>query len=200
MRNTGAGRWMIGLLLVAGCTGATRGLQDRDWQSVSETLQARQDHGEVGVVEGFFYLQQPGVPTPIKDAPVTLIPLSPALETAVIDTRARYAAGGFQPLSTEALARARQPIAAAVERLRAGGRPDLTREVKTDSGDEPEFRFQEVPAGRWLLLAEFHSPLSTLLWAVPVTVTAGTATHQSLNDRTIWIEGLTPQSKTADQP
>jgi hypothetical protein len=199
MRNKGAGRWVIGLLFAAGCAGATHGLQDRDWQSVSETLQARQDHGEVGVVEGFFYLRQPGVPTPLKDAPVTLIPLPPALEAVVTDARARYAGGGYQPLSTEAFAHARQPITAAVTWLRTRGRRDLTREVRTASSDEPQFRFQDVPAGRWLLLAELHSPLSTLLWAVPVTVTAGATTHQSLNDQTIWIEGLTPRPKTTGQ-
>lgn len=192
-----AGRWVIGLLLVAGCAGVTRGLQEPDWQSVLQTVQARKDHGEVGVVEGLLYLGRPGVPTPLRDAPVTIIPLPPELETVVAEARARYAAGGFQPLPTEAFAQAHQPITTAVTQLRARGYRDLVQEVRTASDVDPEFRFRDVPAGRWLLLAELHSPISTLLWAVPVTVSAGATTRQSLNDETIWIEGLTPQPDTA---
>jgi hypothetical protein len=185
-----AGRWVIGLLLVAGCAGITRGIQEPDWQSVLQTMQARKDHGEVGVVEGLLYLGRPGIPTLLRDKPVTLIPLPPELETVVAETRAQYAAGGFQPLPAEAFATAHQPITAAVIRLRAPEYRDLAREVKTATGADPEFRFQDVPAGRWLLLAELHSPISTLLWAMPVTVSAGTTTRQLLNDDTIWIEGL----------
>jgi hypothetical protein len=188
-----AGGWAIGLLLVAGCAGVAGGLQDRGWQSIAQTVQAHKDHAEVGIVEGLLYLGRPGIPTPLFDAPVTLIPLSPGLETAVADARARYAAGGFQPLSTQAFAKAHQPITTAVRQLLASEYRELVREVKTASSVDPEFRFQGVPAGRWLLLAELHSPISTLLWAIPVTVTAGATTRQPLNDQTIWIEGLTPR-------
>jgi hypothetical protein len=194
-----AGGWVIGLLFVAGCAGVTGGLQDPGWQSIAQTLQARKDHAEVGTVEGLLYLGRPGVPTPLRDAPVTLIPLPPGLETAVADARARYAAGGFQPLPTQAFAKAHQPITTAVRQLRASEYRELMREVKTASSVDPEFRFQDVPAGRWLLLAELRSPISTLLWAVPVTVTAGATTRQSLNDDTIWIEGLTPTPTPATQ-
>jgi hypothetical protein len=162
-------------------------------------MQSRKDHGEVGVVEGLLYLGRPGIPTPLRDEPVTLIPLPPELETVVAEARAQYAAGGFQPLPAGAFATAHQPITAAVRRLRTPAYRDLVRGVKASSAGDPEFRFQDVPAGRWLLLAELQSPISTLLWAVPVTVGSGATTRQLLNDDTIWIEGLTPQSQPAGQ-
>lgn len=191
-----AGRWVIGFLLLGGCAGITRGLQEPDWQGMLQTVQARKDRGEVGAVEGLLYLGRTGIPIPLRDTPVTLIPLPPELETVVADARAQYAAGGFQPLSTEAFDKAHQPITTAVTRLRTEY-GDLARAVRTASGTDPEFRFQDVPAGRWLLLAELHSPISTLLWAVPVTVSAGAITRQSLNDDTIWIEGLRPRPHTS---
>lgn len=183
-------RWVIGLLLVAGCAGVTRGLQEPDWQGMLQTVQARKDRGEVGVVEGLLYLGRAGVPIPLRDTPVTLMPLPPEIETVVAEARAQYAAGGFQPLPAEAFAKAHQPITTAVTQLRTPEYRDLARAVRTASGADPEFRFQDVPAGRWLLLAELHSPISILLWAMPVTVSAGATTRQSLNDDTIWIEGL----------
>jgi hypothetical protein len=193
-----AGGWvLIGLLLVTGCAGVARGLQDPAWQQILQTAEARKDRREVGTVEGLLYLRQPGVPTPLRNAPVTLIPLTPQLEAAVADARAQYATGGFQPLSPEAFAQAHRPITVAVQRLRASRYRDLAQEVKTASSADPEFRFHNVPAGRWLLLAELPSSVSTLLWAVPVTVTAETITRQSLNDETVWIEGLTPKPDSA---
>lgn len=188
-------KWVLGLLVMAGCAGVTR--QEPDWQSMLQTVQARKDHSEVGAVEGLLYLGRVGVPIPLRDEPVTLIPLPPELETVVADARARYAAGGFQPLQTEAFVQAHQPITNAVTQLRALGNRDLVREVKTASAGDPEFRFQDVPAGRWLLLAELHSPISTLLWAVPVTIGARATTRQSLNDETIWIEGRRPKPNSA---
>lgn len=186
----------IGLSLLAGCGGAAS-LQDPNPSGAIQALQAFEAHGQAGTVEGRLYLLQPGVPTLLRDAPVILIPLTPGLEAVVAEAQARYAAGGFQPLPAEVFARAHQPIVTFIRQLREGGDRELVREVKTASSDDPLFRFQDVPVGRWLLLAELHAPVSTILWAVPVTVSSGATTRQSLNDLTIWIEGLRPKPTPA---
>jgi hypothetical protein len=122
---------------------------------------------------------------------VTLIPLPPALEAALARPKDQFLARGRAPLSATALALARQPITDYIKRLEATGHTGLTRTVKTESGPDPKFTFQDVAQGRWLLLAGLPSTISVLLWAVPVTVTSGEVTRQSLNDTNIWLEGLT---------
>lgn len=187
----------IGLLLLAGCGGGV-GLQDSDRAGTLQAVQASAANGLTGTVEGYLYLGRPGVPTPLRDKPVRLIPLAPAIEAVVAETHARYAAGGFQPLPAAVLARAHQPITAFLRQLQEGGHRELANAVRTASSGDPLFRFQDVPAGRWLLLAERHSAVSTILWAVPVTVSAGVTTRQSLSDFTIWIEGLRPSMPRRD--
>jgi len=76
-------------------------------------------------------------------------------------------------------------------RTQTGGRTsdDLIRQARTETGDDAKFEFPEVPEGQWLLLVELPRPPALAVWVVPVTVTAGAATKQSLNDQTV-IEGL----------
>jgi hypothetical protein len=134
---------------------------------------------------------QPALPIPLKDWPVILIPLTPSLEQAVIQAHAAFIRNGRTPLTAQALGRVRQPIITTIDHLEASGHKALIRTAQTETGDEPQFTFPDVPPGRWLLLAELRSKISVVLWAVPVTVTKGAQTWQSLNDKGIWLEGLT---------
>lgn len=181
---------LLGLALLAGCGGGFRGLSDQGWSSTLSELEAMQQRREVGTVQGFLYLREPVVPTPLFNRPVILIPLPASIERLVTDAHTRYAADGFQPLSAKDFAKVHAPIDAYLRELRAGSHRQLVREVKTASSTDPLFRFQDVAPGRWLLLAELSSSLSTLLWAVPVTVSTGSVSHQSLNDQSVWLEGL----------
>lgn len=179
------------IMLVSACAtmAPQTGQSDTDLRTTLAQLQADREQGRTGSVWGFVYLLNPGVATPLKDWPVTLLPLTPGLETAVRQARQAYRAGGYAPLPFQTLDRLRQALAGYSTQLRDAGRGDLIRQVKTETGDDPKFEFTEVPEGRWLLLAELPSPPTLAVWVVPVTVTTGAATRQSLNDQTV-IEGL----------
>jgi hypothetical protein len=177
-------------MLVSACaTMSETGRPDPDLPAMVARLQAHREEGRTGSVWGFLYLREPGVATPLKDWPVTLLPLTPGLETAVQDARQAYRAGDYAPLPFQTLARLKQALDNHATHLRDAGRGDLIRQMRTETGADPKFEFREVPEGRWLLLAELPAPPSLAVWVVPITVTAGTATRQSLNDQTV-IEGL----------
>lgn len=191
-------RWATQALSGVICLGllsACSGLQDtRRGENLSGLLRAfvaAKQKGEVGSVEGHVFLTMPGVPTPLNNWPVMLVPLSPALETAIATTRDRFERSGRAPLSAEDLGRARRLIDAYVKEVITLGHPELVKTTNTGE-KEPKFTFADVPEGQWILTAELPSKISILLWAVPVTVTKGDATKQSLNDGNIWLEGLTP--------
>ncbi len=188
-------RWaragLIGLAFLSGCGTLVVTPRERDSSNLLRSLEKATQKGNVGSVEGYLYLMQPGVPTPLRDWPVTLIPLPPTLEAAVTHAREQFASAGRVPLSADALRLARQPILDYIKEVEALGHRELIREVKTEK-TEPKFTFPAVPQGRWLLLAGLPSKISVLLWAVPVTVTKGEVARQSLNDKTIWLEGLVP--------
>ncbi|GEM_PF-6137174 len=182
---------VIGItMLVSACaTMSGAGRTDPDLPATLARLQAHREQGRTGSVWGFLYLREPGIPTPLKDWPVTLLPLTPGLETAVQRVRQAYRAGGYTPLPFETLDRLKQALDSHRRQLRDAGRGDMIRQVRTETGDDPKFEFLEVPEGRWLLLTELPSPPSMAVWVVPITVTAGAVAKQSLNDLTV-IEGL----------
>jgi hypothetical protein len=188
-------RWatpaVFALALLSACGGVAGTTREQEISLQLRSLTEADQRREVGTVEGYLYLREPGVPMPLKDWPVTLIPLPPTVEGAVTRAKAQFAAPGRVPLSARALAVAHRPITEYLTSLRAGGHETLIRRVKTETGENPKFTFQDVPQGRWLLLAELPSTVSVLLWAQPVTVTSGEVTWQSLNDQNIWLEGLT---------
>jgi len=183
---------VFALALVSACGGVAGRAGEQEISLLLLSLKEAEQKREVGAVEGYLYLVEPGVPTPLKDWPVTLIPLPPTIEDAVTRAKTQFAAHDRMPLSAKALTVAHQPIDAYMRSLQAGGHDKLIKRVKTETGVDPKFTFQDVPQGRWLLLAELPSPISVLLWAVPVTVTSGGVTWQSLNDKNIWLEGLRP--------
>lgn len=163
--------------------------QDPDLPTTVARLQAHREQGRTGSVWGFLYLREPGIPTSLKDHLVTLLPLTPEMETAVQRTRQAYRAGDNAPLPFQTLEQLKLALNSYATQLRDAGRGDLIRQIHTETGEDPKFEFLEVPEGRWLLLAELPAPPSLAVWVVPITVTAGTATRQSLNDQTV-IEGL----------
>ncbi|MBI2883485.1 MAG: hypothetical protein HYY11_06220 [Candidatus Methylomirabilis oxyfera] len=163
---------------------------DPDLPAMLTRLQAHREQGRTGSVSGFLYLREPAIPIPLKDWLVTLLPMTPRLERAVQRTREAYRDGGYAPLPFQTLDQLKQALAGYSTQLQNAGRGDLIRQTRTETGDDPKFEFREVPEGRWLLVAELPSPPSLAVWVVPVTVTAGTAAKQSLNDQTV-IEGLT---------
>ena len=177
-------------MLVSACaTVSQTGRTDPDLPSTLARLQTHREQGRTGSVWGFLYLREPGIPIPLKDRPVTLLPLTPGLETTIQRVRQAYRAGDFAPLPFQTLDQLKQALDSHRTQLKDAGRGDLIRQTRTDTADDPKFEFSEVPEGRWLLLAELSSPPSLAVWIVPVTVIAGAATKQSLNDHTV-IEGL----------
>lgn len=177
-------------VLLSAC--ATTSLTSKPASDLSATvarLQAAGKEGRIGSVWGSLYLVNPGVATPLKDRPVVLLPLTPELEATVQRTRQAYRAGNFSPLPFETLDQLKRTLVDHSTRLKDAGHAELIREVRSDTGNDPKFEFRDVPEGRWLLLAELSSPPTLGVWVIPVTVTAGTATKQSLGDQTV-IEGL----------
>lgn len=189
-------RWaklgVVAVALLSACAGVAGQTGEQEIAGLLQSLGGAAQRGEVGTVEGYLYLMQPAVPTPLKDWSVTLIPLTPTLEGAVNRAKQQFTTHGRVPLSASELDLARRPITDYLKALEATGHTELIRTVNTESGSDPKFTFQDVPQGRWLLLAELPSKISVLLWAVPVTVTKGKVTWQSLNDKSLWLEGLTP--------
>lgn len=183
---------LLGLTLLSACGGLAGRTQAGGSSEWLRTLHEAKQRGEVGTVAGYFFLFWPAPPTPIRDWPVTLIPLSPTLEDVVTQAHEQFAKRGRVPLSADALAQAHRPITDYMQELAVTGHQDLIRTVKSDTGKDPTFAFQDIPPGRWLLLAELPSKISVLLWAVPVTVEPGGRTWQSLSDKTLWLEGMTP--------
>jgi hypothetical protein len=189
-------RWeKVGLVSVAFLTACGRvaiAPPQHEIATLLGSIQEANQKGEVGSVGGYLYLILPGPPIPLRDWPVTLIPLPPTLEAAVAQSKERFMKTGRVPLTADALRQARQPITDYINHLVATGHQDLIRTVKTETGIDPKFTVQDVPPGRWLLLAELPAKVSVLLWAVPVTLTKGEQTWQSLNDKSLWLEGFTP--------
>jgi hypothetical protein len=181
---------VVAVALLSACASLSERVGEQEITGLLRSLKEADQRHEVGTVEGYLYLMRPALPTPLMDWPVTLIPLPPTLEAHLIRMRQQFDANGRVALSPAALARARQPITDYLADLTAPGRSDLIRQVKTDPKGEPQFRFHDVPQGRWLLLAKLPSPLSVQLWAQPVTVRSGEQTWHSLHDNNLWLEGL----------
>lgn len=180
----------LGLASLTACAGT--GLEGGSRTEIFGYLAALRTHqeaGQTGTIAGRLYLAQPGIPTPLLNWTVTLLPLSPGQEMGLERARTPYLDGNREPLSPEQLDTARRFL----EGLRAAAEADsaanLVRTATTNRVDAA-FTFTDVPEGRWLLTAELPGKLSTLLWASPVSVTAGKTSVPLLNDAAVWLEGL----------
>lgn len=176
--------------LLYACAVAPTQLNRQDLQATLNRLDGARQAGRTGTITGHLYLLHPGLPTILRDQPVTLLPLSPALEATVEAFRAQYNRDR-EPLSPANLERVIRLLRETREEVSATGHAELILTTTTDT-KEAAFTFAAVPEGRWLLLAEFNTPLSLLLWASPITVTPQQSTPIRLNDETVWLEGLTP--------
>lgn len=157
-------------------------------------LAAMREHhasGRTGTVVGRLYLAQPGIATPLMGWTVTLVPLSPAQESALNRIRTPYLDGGREPLSPDRFEAARRFLNRLQAIVEDQQPPSFVRSSTTNRTDAG-FTFTDVPEGGWILIAELPGKVSTLLWASPVTVTATKTTVFLLNDSTIWLEGLKP--------
>ncbi|CBE67341.1 MAG: hypothetical protein F9K13_12545 [Candidatus Methylomirabilis oxygeniifera] len=185
----------LSLVALTGCAGIGHAPGPAANAAYLATIAERQVSGNTGTVVGRLYLAQPAIPTPLTGWTVTLLPLSPTQESALNQARSPYLDGGREPLSPERFDAARSFL----NRLQAaaGGDqhgPSLVRSATTNHVDAG-FTFQDVPDGRWILLAELPGKVSTLLWASPITVMATKTTVVILNDSAIWLEGLKPPAE-----
>jgi hypothetical protein len=181
---------LLSIPILAGCAARHAAADRQELTAALQSFREAEAAGRTGTITGNFYLLYPAIPTILRDRPVTLLPLTPGLEAAINEAGDRYA-GTREPLSPEALAPARRLLDDASSAVKPLGGEKLIKTTRTDP-KEASFTFADIPEGRWLLTAEFETPYSVLLWAVPVTVTAGHNTRQRLNDGNVWLEGLKP--------
>ncbi len=181
----------LSLVALTGCAGIGHDPGPAADAAFLATIRERQVSGNTGTVVGRLYLAQPAIPTPLTGWTVTLLPLSPTQESALNQVRSPYLDGGREPLSPERFDEARSFL----NRLQAAAgdqqSPGFVRSSTTNHEDAG-FTFQDVPEGRWVLIAELPGKVSTLLWASPITVMATKTTVVILNDSAIWLEGLKP--------
>ena len=137
---------------------------------VVQELLANQEAGRVRTVSGIGYVLAP-VAVFLANGDVSLIPSSPDLEAALARFQRQWNAGRRAPLPYETFQTAFARLTAHRLAMRRAGGEALIRFATTD--DKGRFRFERVPEGRWLLVADMSSPVSTLLWTVPVEVGAG---------------------------
>ena len=181
-------------LCLAGLSGCGRFAQETHRPDTAALLRSLKEAGaawRTGTIEGNLYLVHPGLPTLLRDWSVTLLPLSPDQEAAISEAHERYVKNGREPLPADRFQHARGLLERIAVQTKESGYGELIRTATTDA-KEAKFVFSDVPEGRWLITAELPGKFSTLLWARPVTVTAGKATTWVLNDTTIWLEGLAP--------
>lgn len=181
---------VVTLPLLAGCVTGRTTLNRDEFAITLEAHKAAEAAGKIGSVSGNLYLLHPAVPTLLRDHPVTLFPLSPGLETTIRQIGDRFAQT-HEPLSPETFATDRRPLDDIASALKTPGGEKLHYTTNTEF-KEAGFTFMHVPEGRWLLTAQFETPISILLWAVPIDVKAGHNTLKRLNDGNIWVEGLKP--------
>ena len=154
-------------------------------RAVRETL-ASQAAGRLGSVEGIGLITSGPVTIFLANGEVGLIPDSPELEAALAKLHQRWVEGRRQPLLTQELQGAFLALTAQQLAVKQLGGESLIRFAKTD--EKGQYRFEQVPEGRWLLVGNLNSTVSAILWAVPVDVVAGAVSETSLADANILLE------------
>ncbi len=178
--------------------------------AITPYLQAR-DEGRIGAVTGEAFAEPTrptGPPTPYPGVSVMLIPSDPGLEAELDRLRGAIRESPRAYLTSAEQLRA---VREAYERdvTFSGGGELLRGEVSDTAG---RFRFAEVPAGRWLLLAwrEVPHAVSTRrvpprdlgsflgntetkgygaveIWRLAVEVRPRESTTIRLHDRNVWV-------------
>ena len=135
-----------------------------------QTLLANQAAGSTATVGGSGFVMAPIV-VPLANGEVTLVPLTPDLDRALAVLQRQWLDGKREPLPTDTYKTALAVLTAHRIAVAQAGGESLIRFAQTDK--KGMFRFEGVPEGPWLLLADLRSSVSILLWAYPVKVQAG---------------------------
>jgi hypothetical protein len=138
-------------------------------QNTVQTMLANHEAGRVKTVSGAGYVVGP-IAVAMANGEVSLIPSAPALEATLAQLQRRWLAGRRQPLPFEAFQTAFIPLTQQRIAVGRAGGESLIRFASTD--EQGRFHFEGVPQGRWLLVADMSSPVSTILWALPIQVEA----------------------------
>jgi hypothetical protein len=184
--------------------------------AIAPYLQAR-DQGRIGVVTGEAFAEPSrptGAPTPYPEVSVMLVPSDPGLESELDRVRRAIRES---PRAYFAAAAELRALREAYERelVFAGGGELVRGEVSAAAG---RFRFADVPAGTWLLLAWREVPhavsprrvplrdaetfvgntetkgyAAVELWRQAVEVRPGESTGVRLHDRNVWVTVVSEQ-------
>lgn len=163
-------------------------------QRVVRELLANQEAGRVRTVSGVGYVLAP-ITVFLADGEVSLLPSTPDLESDLARLQRQWYAGRRQPLSYTAFLTAFSRMTAQRNEIAQAGGESLIRFAKTDK--KGRFTFEQVPEGRWLLVADMSSSVSTLLWAMPIDVGPQDPPPLALIDRTLLLEARKAQQDPA---
>lgn len=180
----------------------------------AEALRVSQREGKLGTVSGRVYAEARRTgqaEQPLTGTQVTLVPDSADLRAELAGARDR--ARGSPTAHAGSGAEVRRILERYVRAFRAAGAGDLVRVTEVD--DEGAFRFEQVPAGAWLLLAsrtltvERHASSASRkereafvlkpgfvgydavsLWLRDLAVAAGETAILELSDRGTWMTGI----------
>ncbi len=194
---------LLGLLACAGpVTKATPAAErkpdaENPVQRTVKELLANQAAGRVRTVQGLGYVTAP-IAVPLANGEVTLLPSSPELEVALARIQRRWWTGRRRPLPYETFQAAFAALTAQRIAVGRAGGEGLIRFAPTD--DTGKFSFTQVPEGRWLLVADMSSPVSTLLWALPVEVGEQDPPLQFLVDGSLLLEARKTQQNPPAAP
>jgi hypothetical protein len=199
-------------VLLALCLLGAASAQAQD-AGVDAYWQARKA-GSVGIVEGRLFSQPTtptGKPRPLAGVTVTLLPRAADLLAKLerLKQRARESSSSFAA-AAPGMFRARE---AYEHQLLTAGAPDLASMVQATP--EGTFRFEEVPAGAWVVLAWQATPVdlssqkmkakernlylpqtrlqgfhSVTIWLRELNVTGGAAVTEEFTDRNSWFRGV----------
>lgn len=161
---------VIGLAACATVTPTpSKGTPQARLQETVQALLANQAAGSTATLNGTGFVTGP-IAVPLAEGEVTMVPLTPDLDRVLAVLQRKWLNGKRQPLPFDAYRAALALLTA--HRIAVGhmGGESLIRFAHTDK--KGTFRFEGVPEGSWLLLADLRSPVSILLWALPVTVQA----------------------------
>lgn len=164
-----------------------------------QALKASAAAGRTGTVKGFGFLTaSPAPPVVFAKGALSLIPSTPALETALRNIARKWRQGLRRPLSESEAQAAFALLNRHVGAVRALGGGHFI--LAAESDDQGRFAFEAVPAGRWLLVTDMESPVSAILWAIPTEAEAGETIQVIVTDGDILLEGHKPAGKRATTP
>lgn len=162
------------------------------------SLQSNQASGRFGEIRGIGALQAPIV-LPLADAEVSVIPATPGLEAFLRQVRQRWLAQERRPFQEAEFRAVASLLDRYVQTLKLLGGSPFVRFTKADKN--ATFRFEQLPAGRWVLATELASSASALFWAVSGEVREGATSPVFLgNDNLLmeWVRAQPKQEKEKD--